>query len=87
MKTSVSLLERLRTAPDQESWRRLDDIYRSLIRRWLLRDPSLGEEAEAIVQEVMHVLVCSSQDQGPPRGCVAFRDLKCCERPSACFAL
>jgi RNA polymerase sigma-70 factor (ECF subfamily) len=57
METSVSLLERLRSAPDEAAWRRLDAIYRPLIRRWLLRDPKLGEEAEDIVQDVMHVLV------------------------------
>src|SRR5262245_4249456 len=57
METSASLLERLRTAPDEAAWRRLDDLYRPLIRRWLLRDPTLGQEAEDIVQEVMSVLV------------------------------
>jgi len=57
METSASLLERLCTAPDEAAWRRLDEIYRPLIRRWLLRDPSLREEAEDIVQEVMGVLV------------------------------
>jgi RNA polymerase sigma-70 factor, ECF subfamily len=57
METSVSLLERLRTAPDEAAWRRLDNLYRPLIQRWLLRDPGLGEEAEDIVQEVMQVLV------------------------------
>ena len=57
METSDSLLERLRTAPDEASWQRLDQLYRPLIRRWLLRDPSLREEAEDVVQEVMGVLV------------------------------
>jgi RNA polymerase sigma-70 factor (ECF subfamily) len=57
METSASLLERLRTAPDDAAWRRLDDLYRPLIRRWLLRDPTLGAEADDIVQEVMGVLV------------------------------
>jgi RNA polymerase sigma-70 factor (ECF subfamily) len=57
METSVSLLERLRSSPDEAAWRRLDDIYRPLIRRWLLRDPKLGEGADDIVQDVMHVLV------------------------------
>ena len=57
METSASLLERLRTAPDETAWRRLDDLYRPLIRRWLQRDPTLGEEAEDVVQEVMSVLV------------------------------
>jgi RNA polymerase sigma-70 factor (ECF subfamily) len=57
METSASLLERLRTAPDEAAWQRLDDLYRPLIRRWLARDPSLTTEAEDVVQEVMAVLV------------------------------
>src|SRR6516162_3510723 len=57
METSASLLERLRISPDEEAWQRLDDIYRPLIQRWLRRDPTLGEEAEDIVQDVMGVLV------------------------------
>ncbi len=57
METSASLLERLRTSPDEAAWRRLDDLYQPLIRRWLLRDPSLREDADDIVQEVMSVLV------------------------------
>jgi RNA polymerase sigma-70 factor (ECF subfamily) len=57
METSVSLLERLRTAPDEEAWKRLDDLYRPLIHRWVLRDPKLRGEAEDLVQEVMQVLV------------------------------
>ena len=57
METSASLLERLRTAPDEAAWRRLDGLYRPLIRRWLQKDPALGEEAEDITQEVMSVLV------------------------------
>jgi RNA polymerase sigma-70 factor (ECF subfamily) len=57
METSASLLERLRTAPDEAAWQRLDDLYRPLIHRWLLRDPTLGTEAEDLVQDVMAVLV------------------------------
>lgn len=57
METSASLLERLRTSPDEASWRRLDDLYQPLIRRWLLRDPSLRQDADDLVQEVMSVLV------------------------------
>jgi RNA polymerase sigma factor (sigma-70 family) len=56
METSVSLLDRLRDGPDEAAWQRLDDIYRPLIRRWLLRDPTLGEEVDDLVQEVMAVL-------------------------------
>src|SRR5262249_26850536 len=58
METSVSLLERLRTCPDEASWQRLDGLYRPLIYRWLLRiDPTLSQEVEDLVQEVMSVLV------------------------------
>jgi RNA polymerase sigma-70 factor (ECF subfamily) len=57
METSASLLERLRRAPDEAAWRRLDDLYRPLIRRWLLRDPTLGEDANDLCQDVMEVLV------------------------------
>ena len=57
METSTSLLERLRTSPDEAAWQRLDDLYQPLIRRWLLRDPSLREDADDLVQVVMSVLV------------------------------
>jgi RNA polymerase sigma-70 factor (ECF subfamily) len=57
METSASLLERLRTSPAEDDWRRLHDLYRPLIRHWLDRDPSLGEEAEDVVQDVLAVLV------------------------------
>jgi RNA polymerase sigma-70 factor (ECF subfamily) len=57
METAASLLERLCTAPDEAAWQRLDDLYRPLIRRWLRRDPSLGADAEDLVQEVMSTLV------------------------------
>lgn len=57
METSASLLERLRTSPDEAAWRRLDDLYRPLIRGWLLRDASLGAESDDVVQEIMSVLI------------------------------
>ena len=56
LQTPVSLLERLRREPDEESWRRLDHLYRPLIERWLKLDPSLGHDCEDLVQEVMQVL-------------------------------
>ena len=55
--TSLSLLDQLRTQPDEAAWRRLDDLYRPLIRQWLLRDPTLRDETEDLVQDVMAVLV------------------------------
>ena len=57
METSASLLERIRTSPDEAAWQRLDNLYRPLIRRWLLRDASLGEEVEDVAQEIMSVLI------------------------------
>jgi RNA polymerase sigma-70 factor, ECF subfamily len=72
METSASLLERLRVAPDEAAWRRLHDLYRPLIRRWLLRDPTLGEEADDVIQEVMSVLVREVPDFERQR-CGSFR--------------
>jgi RNA polymerase sigma-70 factor (ECF subfamily) len=58
METSQSLFERLASNPnDQAAWQRLDDIYRPLIRRWLRRDPGLGEDAEDLAQEILTFLV------------------------------
>jgi RNA polymerase sigma-70 factor (ECF subfamily) len=57
METSVSLLERLQNGNDQEAWRRLDQLYRPLISRWILRDPALRSDADDLAQEVMGVLI------------------------------
>jgi hypothetical protein len=37
METSASLLERLAVAPSDDDWRRLDDLYRPLLRAWMAR--------------------------------------------------
>jgi RNA polymerase sigma-70 factor, ECF subfamily len=56
--TSVSLLDRLRAArPDDPEWLRLAEIYQPLIRRWIVRVPGLGEDAEDVTQEVFLVIV------------------------------
>lgn len=61
--TSVSLLERLRSAgPDDPQWRRLHDIYEPWILRWLSRIPDLGDEAHDLTQEVLMVLIRSLPD-------------------------
>ncbi len=57
MDTSASLLDRLRQCPDEESWRRLDDLYRPLILRWIERDPALRQEADDLAQEILSVVV------------------------------
>jgi RNA polymerase sigma-70 factor (ECF subfamily) len=56
--TSLSLLDRLkREAPTSADWRKIDEIYRPLIQRWLKRVPGLGDEADDVVQDVLIVLV------------------------------
>lgn len=56
--TSVSLLERLKTAkPDAAEWRRLQDIYQPLIRAWLRQLPELGDETGDLTQEVFLVML------------------------------
>jgi RNA polymerase sigma-70 factor (ECF subfamily) len=56
--TSVSLLDRLREAPpDDSDWLRLQDIYLPLVRNWLGRIPGLGDEAADLAQEVLVVVV------------------------------
>jgi RNA polymerase sigma-70 factor, ECF subfamily len=55
--TSFSLLERLRTEPDDASWKRLVDLYSPLLRHWLRRHFLLEADAEDLVQDVLAVLV------------------------------
>lgn len=57
METSASLLDRLTSRPDEASWKRLDDLYRPLIRSWILREPRCRNDVDDLVQEVMTVLV------------------------------
>ena len=35
METSASLLDHLTGAPTDDDWRRLDDLYRPLLRAWV----------------------------------------------------
>ncbi|HTU20437.1 MAG TPA: sigma factor [Gemmataceae bacterium] len=55
--TPISLLERLRLRPDEESWQRLVDLYTPLIRDWLRRHDLSGSDSDDLTQEVMQVLV------------------------------
>ena len=55
--TSVSLLERLRAAPDAASWRRLVDLYTPLVQGWLRRHFVQLQDAEDVTQEVLGVVV------------------------------
>src|SRR5262245_6448396 len=56
MDTSASLLDRLRLQSD-EAWQELYKLYQPLIHHWLLRDLTLRDEADDLVQEVMSVVV------------------------------
>lgn len=55
--TPVSLLDRLSSRPDADSWLRLVDLYTPLIHTWLRRYSVLEQDAEDLVQEVLQVVV------------------------------
>ncbi len=58
MPTSLSLLDRLRQAGSgHPDWRKLDELYRPLVRSWLSRVPGLGTEVDDLTQEVLLVLL------------------------------
>ena len=56
METSVSLLERLTGAPTDDDWRRLDDLYRPLLRAWVARAGVPASDVDDLVQEVLLVV-------------------------------
>jgi RNA polymerase sigma-70 factor (ECF subfamily) len=56
METSVSLLERLTGAPTDDDWRRLDDLYRPLLRTWMARAGVPASDVDDLVQDVLLVV-------------------------------
>jgi RNA polymerase sigma-70 factor (ECF subfamily) len=56
METSVSLLGRLAGAPTNDDWRRLDDLYRPLLRAWMARAGVPASDVDDLVQEVLLVV-------------------------------
>ena len=56
METSASLLGRLAAAPTDDDWRRLDDLYRPLLRAWTARAGVPASDADDVVQEVLAVV-------------------------------
>src|SRR5262249_60418676 len=56
METSVSLLERLAGAPTDGDWRRLDALYRPLLRAWMARAGVPTSDVEDLVQDVLFVV-------------------------------
>jgi RNA polymerase sigma-70 factor (ECF subfamily) len=57
METSVSLLERLAGAPTDADWRRLDELYRPLLRGWVARVGVPASDVDDLVQDVLLVVV------------------------------
>jgi RNA polymerase sigma factor (sigma-70 family) len=55
--TPISLLERLRLRPDEESWRRLVNLYTPLIHDWLRRHALADSDSDDLTQDVMQVLL------------------------------
>ena len=56
METSVSLLERIAGAPTDDDWRRLDDLYRPLLRAWMARAGVPASAVEDLAQDVLLVV-------------------------------
>jgi RNA polymerase sigma-70 factor (ECF subfamily) len=57
MDTSVSMLERLAGAPTDDDWRRLDELYRPLLRGWVARVGVPTSDVDDLVQDVLVVVV------------------------------
>jgi RNA polymerase sigma factor (sigma-70 family) len=55
--TPLSLLQRLRTGPDDSSWQRMADLYSPLVQRWLHQHGLPRSDADDLAQEVMLVIV------------------------------
>ena len=51
MDTSVSMLERPAGAPTDDDWRRLDELYRPLLRTWVARVGVPASDVDDLVQE------------------------------------
>jgi RNA polymerase sigma-70 factor (ECF subfamily) len=56
METSASLLECLAGAPTDDDWRRLDDLYRPLLRAWVARAGVAASDVDDLVQDVLFVV-------------------------------
>ena len=54
--TSLSLLDRLRTSPEDADWSRLVEAYSPLLRAWLMRSEVQAADADDLVQDVLLVV-------------------------------
>jgi RNA polymerase sigma factor (sigma-70 family) len=55
--TSLSLLERLRTQPDDGAWERLVTVYRPWIIGWLTQHGLADSDADDLAQEILMVVL------------------------------
>jgi len=55
--TPLSLLDRLVSHEDDESWQRFSDLYEPLIRRWVGKLVSRPDSVDDVTQEVLKALV------------------------------
>jgi RNA polymerase sigma-70 factor (ECF subfamily) len=56
METSKSLMECLAGSPTDDDWRRLDKLYRPLLRAWVARAGVPASDVEDLVQDVFFVV-------------------------------
>jgi hypothetical protein len=57
METSASLLDRLKSAPEETDWQQLVQLYTPLIRSLLRRYLSSVQDADDVVQEILSVVI------------------------------
>jgi RNA polymerase sigma-70 factor (ECF subfamily) len=57
METSVSLLGRIAATPTEDDWRRLNELYRPLLRAWVARAGVPVSDVDDLVQDVLLVVV------------------------------
>ena len=55
--TSLSLLDRVTSSADADSWDRLTELYTPLMRRWLMQYDVQRADADDLIQEVLAVLM------------------------------
>lgn len=71
--TSLSLLDRVRSQDDSDSWNRLHDLYAPLLRSWLAKYDVQPSDRDDLVQEVL-MAVAKDADSFQHNGrCGAFR--------------
>lgn len=71
--TSLSLLDRLRSTPDEQAWRQLTDVYTTLIRSWIRLHAVTEVDTDDLVQEVLLVVLHKLPDFEHNQRVGAFR--------------